>query len=48
MKPDLQKINGVGKTVEGIILEILETSSSQYYRTLLNSGDVSDETKILL
>jgi len=35
MKEELQKIKGVGKTTEGIILEILETGSSSYYEKLM-------------
>jgi len=35
MKGELHRIKGVGKTVEGIILEILETGSSSYYEHLL-------------
>lgn len=37
MKGNLQKLKGVGKTTEGIILEILETGSSSYYEKLLLS-----------
>jgi hypothetical protein len=35
MKDELQKLKGVGKATEGIILEILETGSSSYYEKLL-------------
>lgn len=35
MKRELKKINGVGKVTENIILEILETKSSSYYKKLL-------------
>jgi len=35
MKGELQKINGVGKFTEDIILEILETRGSSYYKKLL-------------
>jgi len=35
MKGELQKLKGVGKVTEGIILEILETGSSSYYKKLL-------------
>jgi DNA repair photolyase len=35
MKNELQKIKGVGRTTERIILEILETGSSSYYEKLL-------------
>jgi hypothetical protein len=35
MKNQLQEIKGVGEVTERIILEILETSSSAYYETLL-------------
>ena len=35
MKGNLQKLKGVGKITEGIILEILETGSSSYYEKLL-------------
>jgi len=35
MKGSLQKIKGVGKTTENIILEILETGTSSYYEKLL-------------
>jgi len=35
MKGELQKIKGVSKTVEPVILEILETGSSSYYEKLL-------------
>jgi len=35
MKGDLQKIKGVSKTVEPVILEIIETGSSLYYEKLL-------------
>ncbi|MCK4688922.1 MAG: hypothetical protein KAT41_01365, partial [Candidatus Marinimicrobia bacterium] len=37
VKGELQKLKGVGKTTEGIILEILETGSSSYYEKLLLS-----------
>ena len=37
IKGDLQELKGVGKTIEGIILEILETGSSSYYEKLLLS-----------
>ncbi|MBE3035950.1 MAG: hypothetical protein IMZ70_02540 [Candidatus Atribacteria bacterium] len=35
IKRELKKINGVGKVIEKIILEILETKSSSYYKKLL-------------
>lgn len=35
LKEELQKIKGVGKTTEGIILEILETGTSSYYEKLI-------------
>jgi DNA polymerase/3'-5' exonuclease PolX len=35
MKGELQKIKGVSKAVEAVILEILETGSSSYYEKLL-------------
>jgi DNA repair photolyase len=35
IKGNLQKLKGVGKTTESIILEILETGSSSYYKKLL-------------
>jgi len=35
MKRELKRINGVGKVTEKIILEILETKSSSYYKKLL-------------
>ena len=35
MKTELQKLKGVGKTTESIILEILETDSSSYYEELM-------------
>jgi DNA repair photolyase len=35
MKRELKKINGVGKVTENIILEILKTRSSSYYKKLL-------------
>jgi hypothetical protein len=35
MKGELQKIKGVSKAVEPVILEILETGSSSYYEKLL-------------
>ncbi len=35
MKGELQRIKGVGKVVEGIILEILATGYSPYYKQLL-------------
>jgi DNA repair photolyase len=35
MKGELRKLKGIGKTTEGIILEILETGSSSYYEKLL-------------
>ncbi|MCK4233052.1 hypothetical protein KAX75_01370, partial [candidate division WOR-3 bacterium] len=35
MKGDLQKLKGVGRTTERIILEILETGSSSYYKKML-------------
>ena len=35
MKNDLQSIKGVGKVTEKIILEILETKTSEYYEKLL-------------
>ena len=34
IKRDLLKLKGIGKTTEGIILEILETGSSSYYKKL--------------
>jgi len=34
MKGELKKINGVGKVTEQIILEVLETGSSSYYKKL--------------
>ncbi len=34
IKDELQKLKGVGKVTEGIILEILETGDSSYYRKL--------------
>ncbi|RKY55652.1 MAG: radical SAM protein [Candidatus Neomarinimicrobiota bacterium] len=37
MRGELQELKGVGKTTEGIILEILETGSSSYYEKLLLS-----------
>ena len=37
VKGELQKLKGVGKTTEGIILEILKTGSSPYYKKLLLS-----------
>ena len=40
MKRELKRINGVGKVIEKIILEILKTGSSSYYKKLLN--DYSD------
>jgi DNA repair photolyase len=40
MKRELKRIGGVGKVTEKIILEILETGSSSYYKKLLN--DYSD------
>jgi DNA repair photolyase len=36
MKRELKRINGVGRVTEKIILEILETKSSSYYKKLLN------------
>lgn len=36
MKGEWRKLKGVGRTTEGIILEILETGSSTYYEKLLN------------
>jgi DNA repair photolyase len=36
MKRELKRINGVGKVTESIILEILRTRSSSYYKKLLN------------
>jgi len=35
MKGSLTKIKGVGKTTESIIMEILETGNSSYYKKLL-------------
>ncbi len=35
MKRELKRINGVGKITESIILEILKTGSSSYYKKLL-------------
>jgi len=35
MKRELRRINGVGKVTESIILEILETKTSSYYKKLL-------------
>jgi len=35
MKRELKRINGVGKVTESIILEILKTGSSSYYKKLL-------------
>ena len=35
MKRELKRINGVGKVTESIILEILKTRSSSYYKKLL-------------
>jgi len=35
IKGELQKLKGVGKTTEGIVLEILETGTSSYYEQLL-------------
>jgi DNA polymerase/3'-5' exonuclease PolX len=35
MKGELQKIKGVSKAVEAVILEILETGSSSYYEKSL-------------
>jgi len=35
MKSELKRIRGVGKVTEKIILEILETGSSSYYKKLL-------------
>ena len=35
MRGELQKIKGVSKAVEPVILEILETGSSAYYEKLL-------------
>jgi len=35
IKRELKKINGVGKVIEKIILEILKTGSSSYYKKLL-------------
>jgi len=35
LKDDLQKIKGVNKAIEPVILEILETGSSSYYENLL-------------
>jgi DNA repair photolyase len=37
LKNDLCKIKGVGKTTERIILEILETGTSKYYKKLMNN-----------
>jgi hypothetical protein len=34
MKRELKRINGVGKVTESIILEILKTRSSSYYKKL--------------
>jgi len=44
MKGELRKLKGVGRTTEGIILEILETGSSSYCEKLLKG----DEQKIRL
>ncbi|VUT27016.1 MAG: hypothetical protein MOIL_01825 [Candidatus Methanolliviera sp. GoM_oil] len=35
MKGDLQKLKGVGRVTEDIIMEILETGRSSYYEKLL-------------
>ena len=35
VKRELKKINGVGKVTEKIIVEILKTRSSSYYKKLL-------------
>lgn len=35
MRGDLQKLKGVGRVTEGIIMEILETGRSSYYEKLL-------------
>ncbi|MFH1319699.1 MAG: helix-hairpin-helix domain-containing protein [Bacteroidota bacterium] len=35
MKGELQKLKGVGRITESIILEILETGDSSYYRKFL-------------
>ena len=35
MKGELRSIKGVNNTIEPVILEILETSSSSYYEKLL-------------
>ncbi len=35
MRGELRKLRGVGTTVEGIVLEILETGGSSYYEALL-------------
>jgi len=35
MKGELRKLKGIGRTTEGIILEILETGTSSYYEKLL-------------
>lgn len=37
-KGDLQKLKGIGKVTEGIILEILETGKSSYHEQLLRSS----------
>jgi DNA repair photolyase len=37
IKRELKRINGVGKVTESIILEILKTGSSSYYKKLLNN-----------
>ena len=36
MKENLQQLKGVGKTIEGIILEILDTGRSSYHEKLLS------------
>lgn len=35
IKRELKRINGVGKVTESIILEILKTGNSSYYKKLL-------------
>ena len=46
MKGDLQKLKGVGRTTERIILEILETGSSSYYKKMLMDKRVAYNGKI--
>ena len=40
MKEELQKISGVGRVTEEIILEILETGSSDYYEKILRGSEL--------